>query len=162
WNTPDLLRHWREAWASLANVRLAECGHDVRIDHRSYKALKLDLKPQVKLGGCVHRREAEGAETDLGTADNETLTINGAKIIASPGLALAAITVQQSVFTERDIARFLHGHTIDADQFQNALTAVKASPLLVDLGRDDRGETRYTTRKMLALERGLATTALTL
>jgi len=162
WNETDLLRHWREAWAGLANARLAESGHDVRIDHRSHEALGLDLMPQVKLGGCIRRREAAGEETERGTFHREDQAVNGAKIIANPGLALAAITVQQSTFTRHDIARFLHGHTVNAEQFQNALAAVEASPLLVRLGRDGRGVERYTTREMLALERGLAATALTL
>jgi len=159
WNATVLLQHWREAWASLANARLAECGHDVRIDHRSHEALGLDLMPQVKLGGCVRRREAAGEVTERGTLYVEDQAVNGAKIIANPGLALAAITVQQSTFTRHDIARFLHGHTADAEQFRNALAAVEASPELVRLGRDGRGAMRYTTREMLALERGLAATA---
>ena len=159
WNETDLLRHWRETWASLANARLAASGHDVRIDHRSHEALGLDLMPQVKLGAGVRRREAAGEVTERGTLHDEDLAVNGAKLIADPGLALAVLTARQSTFTRHDIARFLHGHTANAEQFRNALAGVEASPALVRLGRDGRGVERYTTRKMLALELGLAATA---
>ncbi|RYF23415.1 MAG: Ti-type conjugative transfer relaxase TraA, partial [Oxalobacteraceae bacterium] len=36
WNSRELYEGVRERWAMLANERLAEHGHDVRIDHRSY------------------------------------------------------------------------------------------------------------------------------
>ena len=39
WNDRELLCGWRERWAELANKRLAELDHDVRIDHRSYAVL---------------------------------------------------------------------------------------------------------------------------
>ena len=81
---------------------------------------------------------------------------NGERIIASPALALAAITRQQATFTRRDLARFLHGHTLDAAQFRNALARVEAAPELVRLGRDGSGAVRWTTRAMLALEQDLA------
>jgi Ti-type conjugative transfer relaxase TraA len=74
-------------------------------------------------------------------------------------MVLAAITAQQSTFTRRDIARFINGHTVDAEQFRNVLARVMALPALVRLGRDGRGEERYTTKEMLALESGLAATA---
>ena len=34
WNGVAELQGWREAWATRANERLAELGHEVRIDHR--------------------------------------------------------------------------------------------------------------------------------
>jgi ATP-dependent exoDNAse (exonuclease V) alpha subunit len=37
---------WRERWAELANERLAELGHDIRVDHRSYAAQGIELEPQ--------------------------------------------------------------------------------------------------------------------
>src|SRR3954454_11386704 len=35
WNGVTELQGWREAWATRANERLAELGHEIRIDHRS-------------------------------------------------------------------------------------------------------------------------------
>ena len=159
WNATALLQHWREAWADLANACLAENGHDVRIDHRSLETLGLDLMPQVKLGAGVRRREAAGEVTERGARARDDRAFNGDKLLADPTMALAAITAQQSTFTRRDIARFINGHTVDAEQFRNVLARVMALPALVRLGRDSRGEERYTTKEMLALESGLAATA---
>ena len=159
WNATALLQHWREAWADLANACLAENGHDVRIDHRSLETLGLDLMPQVKLGAGVRRREAAGEVTERGELALADRAFNGIKLLADPTIVLAAITVQQSTFTRRDIARFINGHTVDAEQFRNVLARVMALPALVRLGRDSRGEERYTTKEMLALESGLAATA---
>ena len=183
WNETALLRHWRERWAGLVNARLAEAGHDVRVDHRSHAARGLALLPQPKIGAAALRIAAgrapgpPGAEQpvpellDAGqpaprhsiperVARHQAVAQeNGEKIIASPALALAAITRQQATFTRRDLARFLHGHTLDAAQFQTALARVEAAPELVRLGRDGRGAVRWTTRAMLALEQALAQAA---
>ena len=51
WNDRALLRDWRERWAEMANVRLAELGHDVRIDHRSLAEQGIALEPQNKIAG---------------------------------------------------------------------------------------------------------------
>jgi len=45
WNDKALLRTWREHWAGMVNERLAEAGHDLRIDHRSHADRGLDLAP---------------------------------------------------------------------------------------------------------------------
>ncbi|WP_197424598.1 hypothetical protein, partial [Phenylobacterium sp. CCH12-B4] len=66
---------------------------------------------------------------------------------------------QQSTFTDHDLARFVHRHTDDAEQFGEAMSAVRTSPELVALGQDGRGRDRYTTREMLATEARLERTA---
>jgi hypothetical protein len=38
--------HWRESFADLTNQHLEKAGYDVRVDHRSYKDQKMDLKRQ--------------------------------------------------------------------------------------------------------------------
>src|SRR5215213_11044656 len=48
WNSVTELQGWREAWSAMANERLAELGHEVRIDHRSFRDQGLDLEPQNK------------------------------------------------------------------------------------------------------------------
>src|SRR3954471_20436109 len=57
WNGVAELQGWREAWAAKANERLAELGHEVRIDHRSFKDQGLALEPQNKIGPGGARRE---------------------------------------------------------------------------------------------------------
>ncbi len=165
WNGTDLLRRWRERWAGLVNARLAEAGQEVRVDHRSYADQGLALLPQTKIGAAALRIAAapdpeppapERLIPDRLARHQGIAQENGKKIIASPALALAAITRQQATFTRRDLARFLTGHTADAAQFRTALAVVEAAPELVRLGRDGSGQERFTTRAMLVLEQTLA------
>ncbi len=162
WNRTETLLGWRERWAELANERLAECGQDLRIDHRSYAEQGIALEPQNKVGPAGARRQARGEEAERATEHAEIARRNGERIIADPSLVLAALTRQQSTFTRRDLARVVDRHTADAEQFGRALAKVEASPELVRLGCDGRGLERLTTREMLATEQRMeqAATAL--
>ena len=80
---------------------------------------------------------------------------NGARIIADPSLGLDAITHQQSTFTRRDMAKFAHRHSDGIDQFNAVMGAMRSAPDLVELGKDARGEDRFTTRDMIEAERRL-------
>ena len=71
---------------------------------------------------------------------------NGERIIADPSVALDAITQQQSTFTRRDMAKFAHRHSDGIDQFNEVMGAMRNAPDLVELGKDGRGEDRFTTR----------------
>ena len=55
WNDMGLLREWREGWAELANARLAEPGHDTRIDHRSLRDQGTELQPQHEISAARMR-----------------------------------------------------------------------------------------------------------
>src|SRR5690606_3530509 len=80
---------------------------------------------------------------------------NGARLVADPSLALDAITLNQATFTTRDLARFVHRHSADKEQFDRVFAAVKSSPDLVKLGKDGRGEERFTSRAMIETEKRL-------
>jgi len=152
WNRTEQLMGWRERWAELANERLAELGHDLRIDHRSHAEQGIALEPQNKIGPAGARRAARGEEAER-AADHEALARrNGERIIADPALVLGALTRQQSTFTRRDLARMVDRHTADAEQFARAMAKVEASPEMMRLGVDGRGQDRFTTREMLATE----------
>jgi len=152
WNRTELLVGWRERWAELANERLAALGHDLRIDHRSHVAQGIDLEPQNKIGPAGARREARGEDAERAAEHDAVARRNGERIIADPLLVLAALTRQQSTFTRRDLARLVDRHTADPEQFTTAMAKVEASPELVRLGQDGRGQERFTTREMLATE----------
>ncbi|WP_443026140.1 MULTISPECIES: hypothetical protein, partial [unclassified Sphingomonas] len=77
---------------------------------------------------------------------------NGEKIIANPSIALDAITRQQATFTTRDLAVFAFRHSDGKEQFDQVMTAVRASPELVALGKDGRDQERFTSRDMIAVE----------
>ncbi|MEG5014336.1 AAA family ATPase, partial [Microcoleus sp. B4-C5] len=80
---------------------------------------------------------------------------NGEKIIADPNIALNAITHQQATFTTRDLAMFAHRHSADKEQFDAVMSAVKNAPELVALGKDGKGNDRFTSREMLETEQRL-------
>jgi Ti-type conjugative transfer relaxase TraA len=156
WNRTEMVERWRERWAELANERLAELDIDARIDHRSLEAQGIALEPQSQVGAPAQRIESDGVEAaDRADMHREIARGNGARIIANPDLALDAITHQQSTFTRRDMAKFAHRHSEGIDQFNQVLDAIHNTPDLVELGQDERGEDRFTTRQMIEAEQRL-------
>ena len=155
WNRTELLTHWREAWADHANQRMTELDIDARIDHRSLAAQGIDLEPQLKIGAAASRMAGEGLSPERLAEHADIARSNGEKIIADPNIALNAITHQQATFTTRDIAMFAHRHSADKEQFDAVLSAVKNAPELVALGKDGKGNDRFTSREMLETEQRL-------
>ena len=156
WNKTELVQEWREHWADHVNERLASLDIDARIDHRSLEAQGIDLEPQNKIGPAASRMVERGLEIERIDDHAEIARRNGEKIISEPKIALDAITRQQATFTKRDLAMFIHRHSVDKEQFDHALSAVQSSPDLVELGRDGRGDERFTSREMIDVEARLA------
>src|SRR5439155_5424899 len=147
-------------WAELANERLAELDIDARIDHRSLVAQGIALEPQNRIGAPAHGIEDRGIEGERIEADRaemhrEIARGNGERIIANPDLGLDAITHQQSTFTRRDMAKFAHRHSDGIEQFNEVMGAMRNAPDLIELGKDARGEDRFTTQEMIETERRL-------
>lgn len=160
WNATQLVERWRERWAELANERLAELDIDARIDHRSLEAQGIALEPQTQIGAPAQRIEGDGlaagdSEADRAELHREIARNNGARIIADPSVALDAITHQQSTFTRKDMAKFAHRHSDGMEQFNRVVAAISSAPDLVELGKDGRGEDRFTTRQMIDTEQRL-------
>jgi Ti-type conjugative transfer relaxase TraA len=160
WNRIEVVERWRRRWAELANERLAELDIDARIDHRSLEAQGIALEPQSQIGAPAKRIEGrgidgQGTEADRAEMHREIARGNGEQIIAEPSLALEAITHQQSTFTRRDMAKFAHRHSDGLDQFNQVMGAIGSAPDLVELGKDARGEDRFTTRDMIETEQRL-------
>jgi Ti-type conjugative transfer relaxase TraA len=156
WNKTELVQLWREHWADHVNERLASLDIDVRIDHRSLEAQGIDLEPQNKIGAPAQRMERGGMEAERLAEHHDIARENGERIIANPTIALDAITKQQATFTRRDLAMFIHRHSDGKEQFDHALSAVQSSPDIIELGRDGRGDERYTSREMIDVEARLA------
>ncbi len=159
WNRTELLTDWRAAWADHVNERLAELDIDASVDHRSFRDQGIALEPQNKIGPAASGRSERGEAAERLAEHREIARRNGELIAAHPTVALDAITRQQSTFTDRDLMRFAHRHTDDAEQFRRAMSAMRTSPELVALGRDARGEERFSTRDMIATEKRLERTA---
>jgi Ti-type conjugative transfer relaxase TraA len=155
WNKAELVEQWRERWADQVNQRLAELDIDARIDHRSLEAQGIALEPQDKIGPAASRMGVRGLETERIEEHHAVAQRNGERIIANPNVALDAITHQQATFTGRDLAIFVHRHSDGKEQFDSAMSAVRGSPDLIALGKDGRGEDRFTSRAMIEAEQRL-------
>jgi Ti-type conjugative transfer relaxase TraA len=155
WNKAELVEQWRERWAEHVNERLAELDIDARIDHRSLEAQGIALEPQDKIGPAASRMGERGLEAERIEEHRAVAQRNGERIIANPAVALDAITHQQATFTGRDLAMFVHRHSDGKEQFDLAISAVRGSPDLIVLGKDGRGEERFTSRQMIETEQRL-------
>jgi len=152
WNSRELYEGVRERWAALANERLAEQGHDARIDHRSYAEQGIPLEPQHKIGPAGARRVERGEDAERAAEHDAIARRNGEQIAADPTVALDALTRQHSTFTRQDLARFVNRHSDGVEQFTAVMAKLEAAPELVRLGVDGRGRDRFSTREMLAAE----------
>lgn len=155
WNRAELVEQWRERWAEHVNVRLAELDIGARIDHRSLQDQGIALEPQDKIGPAAARMGERGLESERIEDHRAIAQRNGERIIENPRVALDAITHQQATFTRRDLAMFVHSHSDGKDQYDAAMTAVRASPDMIALGKDGRGEERFTSRDMIETEQRL-------
>jgi Ti-type conjugative transfer relaxase TraA len=157
WNSKANLLLWREEWANLQNLYLAQAGFDKQVDHRSYAAQGIDIQPQIKQGVTGYapsEYEFERAETYRKIAFE-----NGKKLIVDPLLALDHLTRTQSTFTHDDILKYVHAHS-DESQFYQALEAVTNSPelILIEKNPYDRFN-RYTTRLLQHTEKRMLNAA---
>jgi Ti-type conjugative transfer relaxase TraA len=155
WNRSELIEQWRERWADHVNRALAERDIDARIDHRSLADQGIALEPQDKIGPAASRIGGRGLEAERIEEHRAIAQRNGERIIANPELALDAITHHQATFTRRDLAVFIHRQSDGKEQFDAVLSAVRASPDLILLGRDGRGQERFTSRAMIETEQRL-------
>ena len=158
WNVRSELLAWRTEWAHTANQHLTHAGLDIRIDHRTLEAQGIELLPGRKIGVSAERQQHPDLPLGIAervTEQREIAAENGRRILENPRRALRALVHTQPTFTERDVAKFLHGRTHGAEQFQAAYLKTTTASELVSLGTDDRGRTRFTTREMLAAERGM-------
>jgi Ti-type conjugative transfer relaxase TraA len=157
WNKSELVEQWRERWAEHVNQWLAELDIDARVDHRSLEAQGIALEPQDKIGPAASRIGGRGLEAERIEEHRAIAQRNGERIIANPNVALDAITHSQATFTNRDLAIFVHRHSDGKEQFDAALGAVRGSPDFIALGRDGRGDDRFTSRQMIETEQRLQT-----
>jgi Ti-type conjugative transfer relaxase TraA len=155
WNGTELVEQWRERWAEHTNARLAELDVDARINHRSLEDQGIDLEPQDKIGPAASRMGERGLESERIEDHRAIARRNGERIIQDPRVALDAITHQQATFSRRDLAMFVHSHSDGKEQFDAALSAVRGSPDMIALGKDGRGEERFTSRDMIEAEQRL-------
>lgn len=159
------LKDIRRDWEGIANEGLAQAGHDIRIDHRSHQDRGLEIEPTEHMGVYATQMERRGLEVVRQRIDQPSAQSNAALIREKPEQVLSVITSEKSVFDRHDVARALHRYIDQPEAFQNAFTKVMASPALIELKPEARGEdgsislARYSTREMVETERGMAANA---
>ena len=86
--TENHVSQWRETWERMinsalerANVRDSD-GAIVVVDHRSYKARKIDLEPQLKEGPAATVRRRNGQPSDRADINDEIKARNAGKMDA--------------------------------------------------------------------------------
>lgn len=156
------MREIRQSWEQVANERLAAAGLDVRIDHRSHQERGLEIEPTEHMGVFATQMERRGVEVSRTRLDGDAGRRNADLIAEKPEQVLTLITGEKSVFDRHDVARALHRSIDQPDAFQTAFAKVMASEALVELQAervDQNGEitlAKYSTKEMVALERGMA------
>ncbi len=159
------LKDIRRDWEGIANEALAQAGHDIRIDHRSHQERGLEIEPTEHMGVYATQMERRGMAVVRQRIDQRSAQSNAALIREKPEQVLSVITSEKSVFDRHDVARALHRYIDQPEAFQNAFTKVMASPALIELKPEARGEdgtitlARYSTREMVETERGMAANA---
>ncbi len=163
WNERDVHEVWREQWAQYANFHLKMHGHDITLDHRSYKDQGLDIEPQVKLGKGVKEQEKRGKlnfqEQDSLNRDldksgfvdtlpstdrvQELRSIqlrNLYRILRRPETVFDIVTRHHATFMWGDVQKILGRYVDDAALFQRLDARLQNSKELLLLKAEVRGK----------------------
>ncbi|MBY5502374.1 Ti-type conjugative transfer relaxase TraA [Rhizobium leguminosarum] len=159
----------RDGWFERQNHHLALGGIDLRIDGRSYEKQGIDLEPTIHLGvgakAIERKSESRGVRPELERIqlNEQRRSENARRILRNPGIVLALITREKSVFDDRDVAKVLHRYIDDPGIFQQLLARILQIPETLRLQRDtvdfatgQRLPARYTTRELIRLEAEMA------
>lgn len=156
----DAIYALREALAERLNQVAERHGLALHADPRSYAEQGIRLTPTKHIGVHAVGMHRRGLEAERAEAHAEVRRENAQRIIAEPELILEALTQREAVFTRQDMARELHRHLDDPEQFQRVLAQLDASPELVRLSEGDAWEVaRLSTRSMIAAEARMMETA---
>ncbi|MBN9289466.1 MAG: Ti-type conjugative transfer relaxase TraA [Gammaproteobacteria bacterium 39-13] len=154
WNKRESVFEQRHSLQDLTNKHLFEAGHDTKIDCRSLQERGIDLEPGLHLGQAAYQEKGSEKELNFYRAveHREILRANGERIKQNPTIALEKLTQQQSVFDEYALAKLANQYSADLNQYNEVLAALKSSEEVILLGKNDYGDSVYSTRKMITLE----------
>lgn len=167
WNSKSLLFELREQWANYSNFYLKLYGHDVQIDHRSYKERGIEMEPQPKRSRGIIEQEKRiqklegGSEfsfvTDKARAFYDVQLRNLYRIIRHPEIVFNIVTKHHGTFMWADVQKKIHQYVDDPHLFNRVEAKLKNSNELIVLHFDpeNKDPTVYTTRRMLAAEKSL-------
>jgi len=135
----------RLSWANHVNDFCENLGLDARIDHRSYKAQGLELSSQNFRADYVSNHKYFINENIKNIRHQ-----NGEIIIERPSEVIRALTSNQSVFTARDLERFVMAHTDSQEQYLKAYEAVMTCPDMAMLFGKDK--VVFSSKELVGIE----------
>jgi Ti-type conjugative transfer relaxase TraA len=167
WNSKEVLKEQREAWAIHANRALERAGLGARIDHRSLAEQGVQREPTFHLGPAVYEMEARGIATQKGEAWRNVVSLNEFRARKEARQALIDRTVeyltqQHSTFSERDVMRYVTKRAsayLGAEELRRVTADALADPRIVKIGKNERGELRFSTAEMRAIEANMVNRA---
>jgi Ti-type conjugative transfer relaxase TraA len=149
----DAIYALREALAERLNQVAERHGLDLHADPRSYAERGIELTPTKHIGVHAVGMDRRGIAAERVEAHAEVRRENAQRVMARPELVLETLTVREAVFTRQDMARELHRHLDDPEQFAMVMAKLDASPELVRLTEGTAREpAQFSTRAMIAVE----------
>ncbi|HGW4640028.1 TPA: AAA family ATPase [Acinetobacter baumannii] len=140
----------RMEWANHANDYMEKLGLDARIDHRSYQAIGTEIQSQNFRADYVSHDQYSINENIKNIKHQ-----NGETIIEKPSEVLKVLTANQSVFTMRELDRFLVNHTDGEEQYLKAREAVLTCPEMAVLyGKDS---VVLSSNELVGIEESIST-----
>ncbi|SAL06690.1 exonuclease V subunit alpha [Caballeronia calidae] len=148
---PAFVREVREEWAMTANHFLARAGIEVRIDHRSYKTLGIELEASLKVGIARHAGE-RGVMAGVLAENRARARRNGERLLVNPAIGIHALTATQSVFSRRDIEQFVFRNTDGEEQFRQVYARLMNSKELQALRDGGRQGEWFASTELREIE----------
>jgi len=147
----QFVRDVREEWAVTANHFMAREGIESRIDHRSYRTLGIELEPSVKVGVARYAGE-RGVMASVLEENRQRAYRNGQRLLINPAIGVAALTVNQSTFSRRDVEQFVFRNTDSAEQFRQVYARLMNSKELLALRDPAHEGDWFTSTDLRAIE----------
>ncbi|CAE6864854.1 ATP-dependent RecD-like DNA helicase [Paraburkholderia aspalathi] len=147
----QFVRDVREEWAVTANHFMARVGIEARIDHRSYRTLGIELEPSVKVGVARYAGE-RGVMASVLEENRQRAYRNGQRLLINPAIGVAALTINQSIFSRRDVEQFVFRNTDGAEQFRQVYARLMNSKELLALKDSGRQGEWFTSADLRAIE----------
>lgn len=168
---------FRDGWFACQNRHFALAGLDIHVDGRSFEKQGVAMEPTVHIGvgaTAIGRKAGSDPQSASASQTLERIAIqdarreeNARRIEQDPGLVLDLITLEKSVFDQRDIAKVLNRYIDDPAIFANMLSRVLQHPDIlkleharISLATGITTPDKFTTRDLIRLEAEMANRAL--
>lgn len=170
WNAKTVVQELREQWAAYSNFHLKLHGHEVQVDHRSYKNRGIDIEPQPKQGKGIleierkaHHSTDSPPVTDKAKEFQDVHIRNLYRLLRRPEVVLDIVSKHNATFMWGDVQKVLHRYIDEAPLFQRMESRLRNSTELLNLRSEGisneaggiQDKSIYTTKAMVKKEASL-------